>query len=293
MELIIASRRSKLAQVQTDRVIELIQEKNNIKCEKLLMVTEGDRRLDVTLDKIGGKGLFTKNIEIALLEEKAHAAVHSMKDLPFDLEESFELIAIPEREDIRDAFISPEDINFYDLKKGAKIGTSSVRRARFLKELRSDIEIVPIRGNVQRRLDKMKEQKLDGIILASAGLKRLGLHDIITNYFDPTEFLPAIGQGALGVECLKNSYAREILKSIDNKEVRYEVEGERSFMKALKGDCHSLIGAYSKLEGDNIYMLGAYVIGDRIIKKDIYGNKEDSIRLGEELAHKILNFGGK
>ncbi|MBD7911651.1 hydroxymethylbilane synthase [Clostridium cibarium] len=291
MELIIATRKSSLAQVQADRVIELLKNKEHIDAKKLLMVTEGDRRLDVTLDKIGGKGLFTKNIETALLEEKAHAAVHSMKDVPFDLAEEFELIALPEREDIRDVFISREGINFKNLKSGAKIGTSSIRRGRFLKEIRSDIEIVPIRGNVQTRLEKMNEQKLDGIVLAAAGLKRLNLENIITDYFDPRIFLPAIGQGALGVECLKRSKVKEHFKRLDSIETRITVEAERSFMKALNGDCHSLIGAYTKLEGTDIYMIGAYEVNNKIVKKDIRGKVEDNIEIGKILAQKILGDG--
>ena len=290
-ELIIATRKSKLAQVQTERVMELIKEKENINLKKLLVVTEGDRRLDVTLDKIGGKGVFTKDIEYALLDKRADAAVHSMKDVPFSLGDEFEITAIPEREDVRDAFISKDGIPFKELRKGAKIGTSSIRRKALLKELRSDLEIVSIRGNVQTRLEKMNSENLDGIILASAGLKRLVLENLITDYFNPEVFLPAIGQGALGVECLKEGVNREYFKNIDNKEARIEVEAERSFMKALNGDCHSLIGSFTKIEGKDLYLLGVYQINGKIVKKDIYGNKEDNIQLGKELARKIINSG--
>ena len=289
MELIIATRKSKLAQVQTEIVMELLKEKVGINSKKLLVVTEGDKRLDVTLNKIGGKGLFTKEIEIALLEGKADAAVHSMKDVPFNLGEEFELVAMPEREDIRDVFVSNFGVHFNELKKGATIGTSSVRRAGLLKELRSDLNIVPIRGNVQTRLEKMKNQNMDGIILASAGLKRLNMEEIITDYFDPTIFIPAIGQGALGIECLKKSQNKEFFKKLDDRQVRIEVEAERSFMKKLNGDCHSLIGAYSKIEDNRLYMIGTYMVNGRIIKKDIEGDVEDNIRIGESLAEKILS----
>ena len=265
MELIIATRKSKLAQVQADKVIELIKEKNNINAKKLLVVTEGDRRLDVTLDKIGGKGLFVKEIEYALLNKEAHAAVHSMKDVPFELSEDFELVAIPERDDIRDVFVSSNGIHFQDLKEGAIIGTSSIRRAAMLKKLRRDLNIVPIRGNVQTRLDKMKKENMDGIILAAAGIKRLGLEDIITDYFDPKEFLPAIGQGALGIEALKNGEYNNYLKKLDNKEVRRAVEAERSFMKKLNGGCHSVIGVYSEIKNDDLYMIGTFDVGGKII----------------------------
>lgn len=291
MGIIIASRKSLLAQVQTDKVIEMLELKENIKAKKLLMLTEGDKRLDVTLDKIGGKGVFTKNIEMALLNGEAHGAVHSMKDVPFELGKEFEIIAIPEREDVRDAFVSREGIKFNEIRKGGKIGTSSIRRGRLLKSIRSDLEIVPIRGNVQTRLKKMEEQNLDGIILASAGLKRLNLEHIITDYYDPTIFVPAIGQGALGVECLKNSEFKTYFKGLDSLDARLEVEAERSFMRALNGDCHSPIGAYTKLEGDDIYIIGTYEVAGKLIKKDICGKKERHIELGKELAKKILAEG--
>ena len=287
MKFVVATRKSKLAQVQAERVMELLKEKN-VDSEKLLVVTEGDRRLDITLNKIGGKGLFVKEIEQKMLDGKADIAVHSMKDVPNELLDEFELVCMPEREDIRDAFISSNNISFNDLRKGAVIGTSSMRRAEMLKELRHDLNIVPIRGNVQTRLKKMKEENMDGIILAAAGLKRLGMEDIITDYFDPKVFLPAVGQGALGIECLKNFKHKDILKSMDDERVRIEVLGERSFMRALGGDCHSMIGVYSEIENDDIYMIGTYLIDGKIVKKDILGNKYDSEILGKKLAEKIL-----
>lgn len=288
MEIIIATRKSKLAQVQADKVIELIKEKNNISSKKLLVVTEGDKRLDVTLSKIGGKGLFVKEIEYALLNKEAHAAVHSMKDVPFNLPEGFELVAIPEREDIRDVFVSRNNIHFEDLKKGAVVGTSSIRRAAMLREIRNDLKIVPIRGNVQTRLEKMKNENMDGIILAAAGLKRLNMEDIITDYFDPKIFLPAIGQGALGIEALEGSEYNQYLKKLDNKEVRLAVEAERSFMKELNGGCHTVIGVYSEIKNNDLYMIGTFDVGGKVVKKDILGNKEENIELGIKLAKKIL-----
>lgn len=288
MELIIATRKSMLAQVQADRVIELIKENSGLDSKKLLVMTEGDKRLDVTLDKIGGKGLFVKEIEIALANGEAHGAVHSMKDVPFLLPEGFELVAMPERDEVRDAFVSQHNVKINELRKGAVVGTSSIRRAAQLRELRADLEIVPIRGNVQTRLEKMKNQNMDGIILAAAGLNRLGISDIITDYFDPEMFLPAIGQGALGIECLINGENNKFFKALDNKEVRVTVEAERSFMRALNGGCHTLIGAYSQVKGNDLYMIGTYSVNGKIVKKDIIGNKENNIELGIKLAEKIL-----
>ncbi|KOF56300.1 porphobilinogen deaminase [Clostridium sp. DMHC 10] len=288
MSLIIATRKSKLAQIQTEIVMDLLKKAHGIESEKLLITTEGDKKLNVTLDKIGGKGVFVKEIEIALLEEKAHAAVHSMKDVPYALDPALEIAAIPEREDVRDAVITREGIAFEELKKGAKIGTSSIRRAVQLKKKREDLEIVPIRGNVQTRLKKMKEEKLDGIILAAAGIKRLGLESIISTYLDPKEFLPAVGQGALAIEVKKSSSKRHYFDTLDNKEERCKLEAERSFMRELNGDCHSLIGTYSELEGSELYLLGTYEVNGKVIKKDLVGSKEDSVRLGKELAKLIL-----
>ncbi|NRY62289.1 hydroxymethylbilane synthase [Clostridium beijerinckii] len=289
-KLTIATRKSKLAQTQTEIIMRSLKDKFNIDSEKMLIVTEGDRKLDVSLAKIGGKGLFVKDIEIALLEKRADGAVHSMKDVPYELSHEFEIAAITEREDIRDVLISKDSIPFKELRKGAIIGTSSIRRACQLKLMRNDLEIVPIRGNVQTRLEKMKEQNLDGIILASAGLKRLNEEDIITEYFDPKVFIPAVAQGALGIECLKTSSAKRYFEKMEDSNAKLTVEAERSFMRMLNGDCHSLIGAYSEIQGNDLYMIGIYDIGGRIVKKDILGDKNDHIELGRKLANKILEI---
>lgn len=288
MKFIVATRKSMLAQVQADRFIDLLK-KVNVEGEKLLVVTEGDRRLDITLNKIGGKGLFVKEIEQKMIDKEAHIAVHSMKDVPHELPKGFELICIPEREDIRDVFVSSNGIHFNDLKKGAVIGTSSLRREIMLKELRPDLKIVPIRGNVQTRFKKMEEENMDGIILAAAGLKRLNMENIITDYFDPKVFLPAVGQGALGIECLESLEGKEVLEELDNKEVRLQVLAERSFMRALGGDCHSMIGVYSEIQEDNLYMIGTFLVDGKVVRKEIIGNKNNGEKLGKTLADKILS----
>lgn len=286
MKIILGTRKSKLAQIQADRVSELLFKECNIESEKLLVVTEGDRRLDVTLDKIGGKGVFIKEIERALILKEAHGAVHSLKDVPHNILEEFEIVAIPEREDTRDAFISREGISFWDLEKGARIATGSIRREAQLKLLRDDIEVVPIRGNVQRRLQKMEEEKLDGIILASAGLQRLGISDIITNYFSVDEIVPAVGQGALAIETLVDSEYKKYFKKIHNESLGFAIEAERSFMKELNGGCHTVIGANSIVEGEYLYLVGIFQVGNKIIKKDIEGKLSEAKVLGEKLAKK-------
>ena len=288
MELILATRKSALAQTQTETVMKLLKDKENIDSKKLLVVTEGDKRLDVSLNKIGGKGLFTKDIEIALLEKRAHAAVHSMKDVPYEMGEDFKLIAMPEREDVRDVLVCSSGLKLDQLPNGAIIGTSSIRRAAQIKSIRNDLNIVPIRGNVGTRLEKMKNEGMDGIILAAAGLKRLGMEDIITEYLNPEIFVPAVSQGALGIECLKNGEYNKYFRELDNKDVRVTVEAERSFMRELNGGCHSLIGAYATLDGNDIYIIGTYEVNGTIVKKDILGKKEDNIELGRKLAQKIL-----
>lgn len=288
MSLIIATRKSKLAQVQTELVMDMIKVKLGLESEKLLIETEGDRRLDVTLDKIGGKGLFVKEIELALLRGEAHGAVHSMKDVTSTLEDCFELAAMPVREDVRDGFISRDGVNFFNLPMGARIGTSSPRRSAELKELRPDLNIVPIRGNVQTRIAKMETENLDGIILAAAGLKRINMENIITDYFEPKDFVPAVGQGALGIEILKDNEESRILRKLDNIDVTHCVEAERSFMKALNCGCNSPIGAFAEFQGQDIYLIGMFQVGDKIIKKDIWGSREDRIELGYALAKKVL-----
>lgn len=288
MELILATRKSLLAQTQTETVMKLLKDKVNIDTKKLLVVTEGDKRLDVTLDKIGGKGLFTKDIEIALLDGRAHAAVHSMKDVPYEMGVDFELTAMPEREDVRDVLVCQKGETLKELRKGAIIGTSSIRRTAQLKALREDINIVPIRGNVGTRLDKMKSEGMDGIILAAAGLKRLGMDEIISDYLNPEIFVPAVSQGALGIECLKNGDYNDYFRKLDNIDVRITVGAERSFMRELNGGCHSLIGAYARLQGNDMYIIGTYEVNGIIVKKDILGNKEEYVELGKKLAQKIL-----
>jgi hydroxymethylbilane synthase len=288
LNLRIATRKSKLALVQTDWVMNRVMEKYNMCCEKLLIETEGDKRLDVSLDKIGGKGLFVKDIEMALMDGKADAAVHSMKDVPYEINEAFEIAAIPTREDPRDAFISMQGISFFELKKGAKVGTSSNRRSAQIKLLRPDIVTVPIRGNVQTRIDKIEREDLDGIILASAGLKRLNMEMIITDYFDPHEFIPAVGQGALGVQVVSKSEHAEIFRGLDSSHIRICVEAERSFMRRLNGGCHTSLGAYAELEGELLHIVGIFDVAGRLVKKDITGTRERYLELGKELAEKIL-----
>lgn len=288
MKLRIASRKSKLAQVQAEIVIKMLKEECNVECEKVLMETTGDKILDVSLSKIGGKGLFIKEIEKALLKDDADAAVHSMKDVPFDVPDMFEIVAIPKREDPRDAFVSAKGIHFENLKCGARIGTSSNRRAAQLRLLRPDIDIVSLRGNVQTRIRKMEEENLDGIILAAAGLRRMNIGNIITDYFKVDDIIPAIGQGALGIEIKKGNENKNVLKSLEDCESKICVEAERSFMRRLNGDCKSTIGAYAIIQNNLMHIIGIFEMNHKLIRKDISGSKEDYFDLGKKLAEKII-----
>jgi hydroxymethylbilane synthase len=289
LKINIASRRSVLAQVQTDIVIDLLHKKHGVQCEKLLIETIGDKILDVTLDKIGGKGLFVKDIEIAIQQGKADAAVHSMKDVPYEMPEGFEMAALLMRADVRDVFISLNNTSFYDLPKGAKVGTSSNRRKEQIKHLRPDIEVVPVRGNVQTRINKIETEGLDGVILAAAGLNRLGLEHLITDYFEPEEFVPAVGQGALGIEALSTNPNINMFRGIDNSEVSMCVKAERSFMRTVNGDCHTAVGAYARIEGESMNIIGLYAVNGRYNKMSISGSKYEGITLGQQLGLKLLN----
>lgn len=288
MTLRLATRKSILARTQTQYIMDLL-EKKGIDCEEVLTDTLGDKILDVTLDKIGGKGLFIKELEKLMLMGEAHCGVHSMKDVPYELPEGFTIAAMPIREDVRDAFISKDEKTFWNLPKGAKIGTSSKRRGQQLKALRPDIEIIPVRGNVQTRLSKIETENLDGIVLAAAGLKRLNLEHLITNYFEVNEIIPAIAQGALGVEVYKDCEFFKELSSMDDKEVRLCVEAERSFMTELKGDCHSTIGAYAEIKDDKMNLIGIYEIDGKLIRSSSSGNISDYLDLGKSLARNILS----
>jgi hydroxymethylbilane synthase len=285
----IATRKSKLAQLQTEIVMDILEKNFGVECQKVLIETTGDKRLDVSLDKIGGKGLFLKEIELALLKDEADAAVHSMKDVPFDVPDEFEIAAVLEREDVRDAFVSVDNVHFEELPRGSRIGTSSNRRAAQIKTLRPDLEVVSIRGNIQTRIKKMRERNLQGIVLAAAGIKRLKLENLITDYFPVGKLVPAIGQGALGIEIRKESGHRDLFMKLNDENTRICVEAERSFMRRLNGDCRSTIGAYAEIDGDLINIMGIFMVGDKLIKKDITGDRKNYILLGKKLAEDIIN----
>jgi hydroxymethylbilane synthase len=248
---LIATRESRLALWQAEHVRALLMQRFNMPVELLGMTTRGDQILDRTLSKVGGKGLFVKELETALEEGSAHLAVHSLKDVPMDLPEGFELAAVLEREDPRDAFVSPRFKTLAELPQGARVGTSSLRRVVQLLAARPDLDVQPLRGNLDTRLRKLDEGGYDAIVLAAAGLKRLGLAARIASVFEPEVMLPCAGQGALGIEV--RSDATELLATLGQLTHRptwLAVQAERAVSRALGGSCSMPLAAHATLDGD-------------------------------------------
>ena len=244
--LIIATRESRLALWQAEHVRELLQARFGLKVELLGMTTRGDQILDRSLSKVGGKGLFVKELETALERGHAHLAVHSLKDVPMDLAEGFELAAVLEREDPRDAFVSNQFASLAELPQGARIGTSSLRRVVQLGALRPDLQVEPLRGNLDTRLRKLDEGQFDAIVLAAAGLKRLGLGARIRSVFEPAHMLPCAGQGALGLEVRADAMALlERLASLTHRPTMLAVQAERAVSRALGGSCSMPLAAHA------------------------------------------------
>jgi len=317
-KIIIGTRGSKLALWQAEWIKSELQKlRPGLEVELNKIKTTGDKILDVPLAKVGGKGLFVKEIEEALLRNEADIAVHSMKDVPTEFPDNLHLAVICKREDPRDAFItakgtvpdlrtersevvesglSPLVKKFQDLPQGATIGTSSLRRSCQLLSIRPDIKIEQLRGNLDTRLRKLDEGQFDSIILAAAGVKRLGWADRITETLPPEISLPAIGQGAVGIECrTDDEFINKLIAPLDHYETSVCVRAERACLKKLEGGCQVPIAAYAKLIDGIIIMDGLVgsVSGDRIIKAHVEGNPKDAEALGIRLAEEILSQGGK
>lgn len=293
-KIIVGSRKSKLALTQTNWFInELKNAGAPFEFEVKEIVTKGDRILDVQLSKVGGKGLFVKEIEQALYDKEIDFAVHSMKDMPAILPEGLVIGCIPPREDARDAFISKNHVKFADLPKGAVVGTSSLRRSAQLLQARPDLEIKWIRGNVDTRLAKLENEDYDAIILAAAGLKRLGWNDdVVTEYLDVDICLPAVAQGTLGIECrADDEELLAALAKITDQTTWNEAHAERAFLAAMDGGCQVPIAGYATTNGDEITLTGLVAAPDAsiIYKETIKGNNPEE--LGKELA-KILTEQG-
>jgi hydroxymethylbilane synthase len=292
----IGTRASQLALWQANWIkSELERQYPGILVELVKIKTMGDKILDVPLAQVGGKGLFVKEIEEAMLRGEIDLAVHSMKDVPTEFPEGLGLVVTTKREDPRDAFIS-DGVRFSELRQGARIGTSALRRQAQLLKARPDLEMVIIRGNVETRIRKLKEDNLDAVILAAAGLNRLGFTDVITELLDPDFSIPAIGQGALGLECrLDDSATIQALAFLDHPDTAAAVTAERALLKRCEGGCQVPIAAYGTVSGATLNLIGfiASVDGKETVRDSISGAASDAASLGCELADRLLAAGGK
>ncbi len=293
----IGTRGSALALWQAEWVkSQLLRGQQELIVELVVIKTTGDKILDVPLAMVGGKGLFVKEIEEALLDGRADLAVHSVKDMPAELPEGLHLAAMPPREDPRDALISKNGAGLDKLPHGARVGTSSLRRAAQLLHLRPDLRIETLRGNVDTRLRKLESEGLDAIVLAAAGLKRMELSQVISEYLEPERILPAVGQGALGIETrIGDVSTNEIVASLIHQQTVTTVRAERAFLKRLEGGCQVPIGGYATMEGETLILTGmvADLKGVRLIRKEMRGDARQPEVVGESLAEVVLESGGR
>lgn len=296
IQLRIGTRGSALALWQAEWVkAQLLAAHEELAVELLVIKTTGDKILDVPLAKVGGKGLFVKEIEEALLDGKADLAVHSVKDMPAELPEGLHLAVMPPREDPRDALISRNGAGLEALPHGARVGTSSLRRAAQLLHLRPDLRIETLRGNVDTRLRKLESEGFDAIVLAAAGLKRMELSHVVSEYLEPERMLPAVGQGALGIETRTgDAFTNEVVASLAHPQTMTIVRAERAFLKRLEGGCQVPIGAHATMEGETLILTGmvADLEGVRLIRKELRGDAQQPEVVGERLAEVILESGG-
>jgi hydroxymethylbilane synthase len=293
----IGTRGSALALAQAGLIQKALQDHYpHILVELVVIKTTGDKLTDVPLAQVGGKGLFIKEIEEALLAGEVNLAVHSLKDMPAEIPDGLMLGAVPIREDCRDAFLSNRYNSLAEIPAGGRIGTGSLRRRVQLLHLRPDIEVVPLRGNVDTRLRKMTEQGLDGLILAAAGLKRLGLAHLPKALISETDMLPAVGQGALALEVRADDAAmREAIAFLDDPPTRIATTAERAFLARLEGGCIVPVAARGLVAGDRLTFtaLISDLKGKNLIKDTLKGAPDEAASLGTRLADILLNRGGR
>lgn len=290
----IATRKSKLALWQADYVrARLLAQHPDLRVELIKITTQGDKILDTPLAHVGGKGLFIKELEQALMDGRADLAVHSMKDLTVTLPKGLHITAVCEREDPRDAFVSNTYSNLRALPPGSRVGTSSLRRQCQLRAAFPNLTVIDVRGNVNTRLRKLDDGKFDALILAVAGLKRLGQEDRIRAYIRPEEMLPAVGQGAIGVECRVDDDVNHLLGTLDHPVTRRCVYAERAVNEGLGGGCQVPIAAYAELAGESMHLraLVGYPDGHAIIRSEIRGPADQPATLGNKLAADLIAQG--
>ena len=296
-ELKIGTRGSQLALFQANWVNDQLSHAHtDLKVTLIKIKTTGDKIQDVPLAKIGGKGLFVKEIEESLLQKKIDLAVHSIKDVPTEFPQGLHLSVITKREDPRDVFISRDGRTLKDLPQGAKVGTSSLRRQAQLLYFRNDLELIPLRGNLDTRLKKLKTMNLDGIVLALAGVRRLGLEERVTEIISTDISLPAIGQGALGIETRREDKEVEgQIRFLNDRDSLTAVTAERAFLKKLEGGCQVPLAAYARPVGRTLHVDGLVgsIDGKRLIRYHVEGPIENADSLGVELAEILLAKGAK
>jgi len=297
--LTIATRESRLALWQAEHVQALLEQRGHT-VSLLGMTTKGDQILDRSLSKVGGKGLFVKELEVALEEGRADLAVHSLKDVPMDLPAGFALACVMEREDPRDAFVSSKFAQLSDLPQGAVVGTSSLRRVVLLRALRPDLKIEPLRGNLDTRLRKLDDGQYDAIVLAAAGLKRLGLASRIRQVFEPAEMLPAAGQGALGIEIrAERQDLAEALAPFANQATWLAVAAERAVSRAMGGSCSMPLAAHAHFEGEYLQLHAAWGDPDqpgvlvRARSADVVADLDEAAALGQRVADRLRAGGAR
>ena len=291
----IATRKSPLALWQANYVSDLLQHHHpELKIELVTMTTQGDKILDTPLAKVGGKGLFVKELETGMLEGRADIAVHSMKDVPVEFPTGLHLAVICEREDPRDAFVSNNFKSLEELPQGARLGTSSLRRQSQISALRPDLNIIDLRGNVNTRLKKLDDGEYDAIILAAAGLKRLKFDDRITQFIGTDVCLPAIGQGAVGIECrTDDARVMNLIAPLNDNKTQIRVLAERAMNARLQGGCQVPIAGYAEYDRGIVLLRGlvGQVDGKEIIRGEIAGPPESAEELGNVLAEDLLSRG--
>jgi hydroxymethylbilane synthase len=295
--IVIGTRGSKLALRQSLMVKEALENLwEGLEVELSIIKTTGDKITDVPLAKVGGKGLFVKEIEDALLAGSVDLAVHSMKDVPAELPSGLIIGAIPKREDPRDVLVSVSYRSLMDLPQGAVVGTSSLRRTVQIRMLRPDLKVETLRGNLDTRLRKVKEGLFDAVILAAAGIHRMGWHEVITEYLDPQEFLPAVGQGALGIEIREDDREiAELVSKIHDKTTAFSVTAERSFLREIEGGCQVPIGCHCFVENGTVRLVGmiASLDGATVVRDEIKGRLDEAEMLGRKLAQELRRKGGE
>jgi len=295
--IIIATRGSKLALWQAEHIAgQLMSRYPELEVRLLKIKTKGDKILDVPLAKVGGKGLFVKEIEEALMDGRADIAVHSMKDVPTELPAGLKLGIIPERESPEDLLLSCKYKNLMELPEKARVGTSSLRRQAQLLQLRPDLEVVSLRGNLDTRVRKLKEGQFDAIVVAKAGMRRLDLTVDYEFELAPPSFLPAVAQGALGIEYAEDRQdLDELLGFMDHAPTRFCVQAERAFLHGLDGGCQVPIACYARYGDDQLHITGlvADLKGERMVRQEKTGKPENAWQLGHELAREVLKAGAR